>query len=94
MKKSSKFDKDLNIYKNKKFYEKILCVTVIWWKKPKMIHFGLVLVQTRAVPTHNIFLSKIWQIYLKICGEREFKKKIKKIETLILDREDFTENDT
>ncbi len=40
------------------------------------------------------FLSKILQIYIKLCGKYEFEKKIKKTETLFLDREDFTDNDT
>jgi hypothetical protein len=73
----------------KKYY-----VLRFWCKKQKMVHFGLVLVQTRTVPALNIFLSKILQIYIKLCGEYEFEKKIKKIETLFLDREDFTDNDT
>jgi len=38
----------------KKYY-----VLRFWCKKQKMVHFGLVLVQTRTVPAHNIFLSKI-----------------------------------
>ncbi len=33
-------------------------------------------------------------IIIKLCGEYEFEKKIKKIETLFLDREDLTDNDT
>ena len=38
----------------KKYY-----VLRFWCKKQKMVHFGLVLVQTRTVPHTIFFLSKI-----------------------------------
>ncbi len=60
-----------------------------WCKKQKLVHFGLVLVQTRTVPAYTRCLK-----FNKLCGEHEFEKKIKKIKTLFLDREDFTDNDT